>query len=91
MREFLDKLGIKFPGRYEDNGDYVVDIENSNDYSKVYSILDKSNEIHELEDDSVFDVEKNTLNYEAEKYDITLQADLEGDEYKLIISEKEDD
>ena len=54
-------------------------------------MIDKCNFIHEIEDDSVFDVNKNSLYYEAEKYELQLDADLEKDEYKLTVRDKVED
>ena len=91
MKEFLKEIGIDKPGRYTDDEEYVVDIADSNEYSKIYSLIDNNDHIHELEDDSVFDVEKNELYYEAKDYELELDADLEKDIYKLIVRKKEED
>jgi len=88
MKEFLKSIGIENPGHYTDDEEYVIDIEDSNEYSRVFSKLDKSTKIHEVEDDSVFDLEKNILYFEAEDYDIELSADLDEDKYSLKISKK---
>jgi len=91
MKEFLKSLGIELAGRYTDDDEYIVDIPDSNTYSKIYSILDASTKLHELEDDSVFDVENNTLYYQSEKYELQLDADLESDTYSLTLREKVED
>ena len=42
MEEFLRKLGIDKTGEKGLNGAYVITINNSDDYGKYYSKLDKS-------------------------------------------------
>ena len=91
MREFLKSLGINIPGRYTDDNEYIIDIGDSNEYSKIFTILDGSDKLHDLEDGSVFDIENNTLYYESEKYKFKLDADLENDKYKLTVTEKKED
>lgn len=96
MKEFLERLGIT-PNLYDvtghstDDNSYVLTINSSNDYSKIFSILEKSNLIHEVEDDSVFDLDNNTLYFESEDYDIELNANLTDDEYSLVLTEKVDE
>ena len=87
--DFLKKLGIEQPYVETDDGQYVIDIEDSNEYSKVYSKLDKNQSVLEVEDDSVFDLENNTLEFESEDYYLELNADLDNDVYSLVITEKE--
>lgn len=88
MKEFLQELGIEDPGHFNDDDEYVIDIEDSNQYSRVFSKLENSKKVHEVEDDSVFDLEKNTLYFESEDYDIELSADLDEDTYSLKIRKK---
>ena len=88
MKEFLKSIGIENPGHYTDDDEYVIDIDDSNEYSKIFSKLDKSNKIHEVEDDSVFFFFFYVLYFEAEDYDIELSADLDEDVYSLKISKK---
>lgn len=85
MKEFLRSLGINQEGHESDDGVYIVSIEDSNEYSKVFSKLENSDQVHEVENDSVFDLEKNVLYFESESYDLELYADLEEDSYELIV------
>ena len=91
MKEFLRSLGINQEGHESDDGVYIVNIEDSNEYSKVFSKLENSDQVHEVEDDSVFDLEKNVLYFESESYDLELYADLEEDSYELIVRQKIED
>ena len=89
INDFLKKLGIEQQYVETDDGQYVIDIKDSNEYSKVYSKLDKNQSVLEVEDDSVFDLENNTLEFESEDYYLELNADLENDVYSLVITKKE--
>lgn len=91
MKEFLRSLGINQEGHESDDGVYIVNIEDSNEYSKVFSKLENSDQVHEVENDSVFDLEKNVLYFESESYDLELYADLEEDSYELIVRQKIED
>ena len=46
MEEFLQSLGIKGNLQKSSNS-YVMDIDNSNEYGRIYSLLDKSEEVEE--------------------------------------------
>ena len=69
---------------------YTLRLPDSNVYSKVYTILDKS-------DNFDLDVDKMLLNedisefiYMCDNYDIKLIANLSEDKYKVIIEEAKD-
>lgn len=88
MKEFLQRLNINNDGYLTDDDEYVVEIKDSNEYSKVFSKIESSDLVHEVEDDSVFDIDNNTLYFEAEDYDLELNADLKEDTYSLIVRKK---
>lgn len=88
MKEFLKQLGIENDGYLSDDDEYIIEIEESNEYSKIFSKLDNNELIKEIDDDSVFDLNNNVLYFESEDYYIELDADLENDEYFLKIRKK---
>ena len=87
MEELLQELGIFNPGHAGSNNSYVVDIYNSDDYSKIFSTLENSDKLSELEDQN--QVNKHSINVsyitEDEDYEISLIGDLDNDEYKLVV------
>ena len=91
VEDFLKEVGIDLEGQLTDDDVYIINIDDSNVYSQVFSKIDNSTLIHEIEDDSVFDIDNNVLYFEAENYDIELDADLENDEYQLRVSKRIDD
>ena len=88
MKEFLKQLGIENDGYLSDDDEYIIEIEESNEYSKIFSKLDNNELKKEIDDDSVFDLNNNVLYFESEDYYIELDADLENDEYFLKIRKK---
>lgn len=94
ITKILRKLEIKDTGYY-DNHFYIIDLENSNEYAKMYTKLDK-NAINT----GYPSIEKNTNNsttkiinyFEIDEngitYNLFLFADFIKDKYYLKISEK---
>lgn len=88
MKEFLSQLNINNPGTLTDDDEYVIEIQDSNEYSKIFSKIENSDIVREVEDDSVFDIDNNTLYFESEDYELELNADLENDVYSLVVRKK---
>ena len=94
-QEYIKELGINKQANKSDNNSYVVDILNSDEYGRIYSILDKaidSEELEMLEDNQVVTEQGSSLLYEStsEPYLLNLLADFDGDVYQLIINRIED-
>ena len=87
MRNFLKELGIEAVGYFSDNNNYIVDIENSDDFNKVFSKLDNCDLLEEDEDFSVVNVNASNIMYFSDKYTINLIADYDENKYKLVISD----
>ncbi len=87
MKEFLKELGIQ-GNPVESGKTLVLDIEGSDNYGRVYSKLDRSDLVEEDSESSNVTLDSSTINFESEKYLITLIADFNGDKYKLTIKER---
>jgi hypothetical protein len=87
LEKFLEKLGISQVGHYTKTNTYIIDIEDSDEYGKIYSLLDKSDEIEEDEDSSTITVHTSNLVFESDNYQLTLIADFDQDTYKLVCKE----
>ena len=87
MEEFLKQLGIDSKSGTYKNDLYIVDIDNSNDYGKIYSKLERSDLVDEVADNSQVMYESASIQFEGENYLITLLADFENDTYKMTIKE----
>lgn len=86
MEELLKKIGITEPGEYTKNGAYVVDIKDYDEYSKYYSLLEKS-DLEEVQDTAQITIHTTNVTFTSDNYQIVLQADLDEDMYKLVVTE----
>ncbi len=86
MEELLKNIGINETGEYTNDGVYVVDIKDYNEYGKYFSLLEKS-ELEEVQDTCQLTIHTTNVTYASEKYQIVLQANLDEDMYKLVVTE----
>jgi len=94
IREVLKKLKIKDTGRY-DNHFYIIDLADSNEYAKMYTILDQNainTEYPEFTKNTNNSTVKVINYFELDvnnfTYDLFLIADFDNDKYYLKISER---
>ena len=88
-QEFAKQLGIQQEGNYVD-GVYVIQLKDSNEYSKIYTILDKS-ELCDLDTEEIsLDVQKSLLVYLADDFAIKLQANFDTNSYSVSFEEVTD-
>lgn len=90
MEEFLKELGIQGTPQRTDDNTYVLDIEGSDNYGRIYSRLDRSELVEEDEASSQLTLDTSSLRYENDEYQLTLLADFNEDRYQLIIQKIED-
>lgn len=88
QREYLRKLGIDLVGIYNKDN-YVIDIDNSKDFGKVFTILEDNEDLEQAEENQLITDQGLSLIFysKSEPYMITLIGDLDGDVYTLTISE----
>lgn len=86
MEELLKQLNIKAKGEYTKNGAYIIDLKDYDEYSKYFSILDKS-DLEEVQDTAQITIHTTNVTYVSDKYQIVLQADLDEDLYKMVVTE----
>ncbi|MBO5423980.1 MAG: hypothetical protein J6A25_00535 [Lachnospiraceae bacterium] len=94
IKNLLKKLEIEDTGRY-DNQFYVIDLENSNAYARMYTKLDRNAtnlEFPTLDFNTNSSLTKLTNYFETEEdnttYQIFLIGDYDEDKYILKIGEK---
>ena len=89
VKGLLAKVGIDKDGK-EDNGKYIVDLGDSNAYSRAYTLLDNS-ELVDLDTESIsMGVEYSSMTYLSDDYDITLKADFATNTYTIVVEEAKD-
>lgn len=86
MEELLKKIGITAKGEYTSDGAYVVDIKDYDEYGKYFNLLEKS-ELDEVQDTCQMTLHTTNLTFASDDYQIVLQADLDADLYKLVVTE----
>ena len=87
MNELLKQIGIDAEPVKGENGSYNIDIEDSNEYGRYFSKLDKSDLVEEEQDASSVNFENSSIQFTNEQYTLTLLADFENDTYSLNIRE----
>jgi hypothetical protein len=90
MKELLKEMGITEEGHSTSKNNYVIDLDDSNHFNKIFSKLDKSELVEENEDSSVVNLEVTNILYLADGYSLNLIADFDQDTYKLVVTELED-
>lgn len=86
MEEFLKNLGITAKGEYTKNGVYVIDIKDYDEYSKYFSLLEKSS-LEEVQDTAQITIHTTNVTFVSDDYQLVLQADLDEDMYKLVVTD----
>lgn len=86
MEEFLKSIGITAKGEFAKEGVYVIDIKDYNEYGKYFSLLEKS-DLEEVQDTCQMTIHTTNVTYASEDYQLVLQADLDEDLYKLVVTE----
>lgn len=87
MEELLNDIGIHKKGTVSKSGAYVIDIKDSAEYGRFYSLLDKCDFIEELYDNAILTVDEASIIYANDDYQINLLADFSNDEYRLVVNE----
>jgi hypothetical protein len=81
---FANQIGIATQGTMSD-GKYIVHLEDSDVYSKAYTLLSNSKILH-LDSDEVTITEHNsTMKYLSDDFDVVLDADFDNDDYNITI------
>ena len=87
MEEIAKKLGIDYPGD-EVGGKYIIPLVDSDEYSRVYTLLDKSNLV-DLDTDSTLVTDKvSELQYFGEGFTVKIDANFVDDIYRVVITKE---
>lgn len=83
---FLQDLGVSEKGKFEPER-YILNIKDSDEYAKYYTILDQYDDL-ELSDDSSMSQEYATvLTYKNEDFKVSLNANFDDDYYTFVVEE----
>lgn len=86
-KDFAKDLGITKEGYETTNDSYVIELDNSNEFSKIYTLLDK-NEDADLDVETIhMNEELVEMTYLTDGFDVTLRANLKENKYMVEIKE----
>lgn len=87
-REYLKSIGITKSGNVGKDNAYIVDLANSDEYGKIFSTLEKADDLDIMYDNQVITEQGSSLMYESvsEPFILNLIADFDGDIYQLIVN-----
>lgn len=86
MEEFIDELNLPFEGEMHD-GTYVIKLNNSNEYSKLYNIISTDKQFT-LEDGSIATTDNAMFVFHNDWYELKFTADFNKDIYRLVVSKR---
>lgn len=89
VEEILDDLKIYYSGTWGKNNSYVIDLADDSEWGKIYSILETSEDMEELEESTLLTVHNANLIYEYKnEWQFVLSADFDNnDGYRLTVKE----
>ena len=87
MKELLRKIGITEAGYFSSNNNYVIDFDNSDEYNKAFSKLDRTDLVEENDDTSLINMSVSNIMYSNNDFSLNLIADFDNDTYKLVVTE----
>ena len=88
MENFLKSIGINKVGAYSKNDSYVIDLDDSEEFGKIFSTLDNNDELEYMDENNLLTVSNATMTYRYnDEYQIQLLADFNNDTYKLVVNE----
>ena len=87
MKNLLKEIGITDVGYFSNDGNYIIDFEDSDQFNKAFGKLQKSDLVEENEDSSVINLNVSNVLYISDGFSLNLIADFEQDVYKLVVTE----
>jgi len=88
MEKLLKDLGITKAGSYSRDCSYVIDLNSSEEFGKIYSLLENNEDLEYMEENNLLTVSNASMTYRyGEDYQLQLIADFNNDAYKLVVNE----
>lgn len=86
MEDIAVELGIDLDGEYAKDGSYVISMRDSDEWGKVYSILEDDEDVEDMNDNALVQDLGASLLYRYGNVQLNLIADLEGNSYRLVMT-----
>ena len=87
MKDFLKSIGITQTGYFNNDKNYIIDIESSDEFNRIFSKLNNNDALEENEDSSVVNLNVSNILYLSEEYSLNLIADFNQNIYKLVVTD----
>ena len=84
LQDFVDSIKLPYTGDYK-NDEYAVVVHSSNDFSDIYNLLSKVEDIHVL-DNPVADNDNASFTFTDGVFEAKLTGDFKKDFYRLVVS-----
>lgn len=87
--QYLKQNNINKTYTISEDNNYIITLDNSDDFGKMFSHLEKIEDLEQLEDNQVVTEQGTSILYKSnsENYLFNLIADFDGNVYELIVSE----
>lgn len=87
--QYLKQNNINKTYTISEDNNYIISLDNSDDFGKMFSKLEKIEDLEQLEDNQVVTEQGTSILYKSnsENYLFNLIADFDGNVYSLIVSE----
>ena len=86
LMEFVKNVGLPQNGSFVGES-YVITLADSDEWSKVYNILDKSEYVDRDIEADLSSAEEYRSTFLADGFDVAIVGDFDTDEYTVIITE----
>lgn len=88
IEQLLKNLGVDKIGEYSNKNTYVIDLYSSEEFGKMYSLLDQNKDLEYEEESSLLTVDNGSLMYNYnDEFQIVLIADFKNDQYHMTVKE----
>lgn len=89
ISQYLKQNNINKTYTISEDNNYIITLDNSDDFGKMFSHLEKIEDLEQLEDNQVVTEQGTSILYKSnsENYLFNLIADFDGNVYELIVSE----
>lgn len=89
IEQILKELKIDKPGSYVEDDIYEIDLVDSNEFGKMYSKLESNDAAEEKDELTQMTLDSAKITYDYKDVEITIDANMIEDEYKLYVKSKE--
>ena len=86
VEKYLKDLGVTKEGRVSGD-EYIITLQDSDDFARTYSILETSNDLNIDDSLSLLSNTASKIFYASSDYTITLNANFNSDTYTLVAKE----